>query len=64
MTCATPSAAWRSGGSTWRGEGDDGPRVADYDERYLHSKPRPGDSAKLTEIFAEEGWEAEGRGTA
>jgi len=28
-------------------------------ERYLHSKPRPGDSAKLTAIFAvEEGPEA------
>jgi hypothetical protein len=28
-------------------------------ERYLHSKPRPGDSAKLTSIFAVDGVEPE-----
>ena len=33
-------------------------------ERYLHSRPRPDDAAKLTEIFAEEGWEDEGHRTA
>jgi hypothetical protein len=50
--------------SSRRGEGDDGPLQATTTERYLHSRPRPSDGAKLTEVFAVHEDEEQGRKAA